>query len=116
VPLADRVIGFGLFALTLPIAVHYLLAYGVQLNSLRVAVHALAGCFFCGGFAAKVLLVRAKRLPGWLLPGARSPSSARTRGRRGTCTNGDMATGQWQLVTVPPLTLLWVVKGLRLSP
>src|SRR6266567_9193672 len=34
VRLAHRVIGFGLFALTVPIAVHCLLAYGVQLTSL----------------------------------------------------------------------------------
>ena len=70
VRLAHRVIGFGLFALTVPIAVHCLLAYGVQLTSLRVAVHSLAGCFFYGAFAAKVLLVRSRRLPGWVLPGA----------------------------------------------
>ncbi len=65
---AHRVIGFGLFALTVPIAVHCLLAYGVQLTSLRVAVHSLAGCFFYGVFVAKVLLVQSRRLPGWALP------------------------------------------------
>jgi hypothetical protein len=63
-----RVIGFGLFALTVPVAVHCLLAYGVQLTSLRVAVHSLAGCFFYGAFAAKVLLVQSRHLPGWVLP------------------------------------------------
>jgi uncharacterized protein DUF6529 len=68
VRLAHRVIGFGLFALTVPIAVHCLLAYGVQLTSLRVAVHSIAGCFFYGAFAAKVALVQSKRLPGWALP------------------------------------------------
>ena len=68
VPLAHRVIGFGLFALTVPIAVHCLLAYGVQLTSLRVAVHSIAGCFFYGAFTAKVLLVQSRRLPGWVLP------------------------------------------------
>jgi len=68
VPLAHRVVGFGLFALTLPIAVHCLIAYGVQLTSLRVAVHSLAGCFFYGAFVAKVLLVQTRRLPGWALP------------------------------------------------
>ena len=52
VPLAHRVIGFALFALTVPIALHCLIAYGVQLTSLRVAVHSLAGCFFYGAFAA----------------------------------------------------------------
>ena len=68
VRLAHRVIGFGLFALTVPIAVHCLLAYGVQLTSLRVAVHSIVGCFFYGAFVAKVLLVQSKRLPGWVLP------------------------------------------------
>jgi Family of unknown function (DUF6529) len=66
--LAHRVIGFALFALTVPIAVHCLLAYGVQLTSPRVAVHSIAGCFFYGAFVAKVLLVQSRRLPGWVLP------------------------------------------------
>jgi hypothetical protein len=70
VPLAHRVVGFGLFALTLPIAVHCLIAYGVQLTSLRVAVHSLAGCFFYGAFVAKVVLVQTRRLSGWVLPAA----------------------------------------------
>ena len=39
---AHRVIGFGLFALTVPIAAHCLVAYGVQLTSLRVAIHSIA--------------------------------------------------------------------------
>jgi hypothetical protein len=46
------VIGFALFALTVPAAVHCLIAYGVQLTSPRVAVHSIAGCFFYGAFAA----------------------------------------------------------------
>ena len=33
-----------------------------------MAVHSLAGCFFYGAFAAKVLIVRSRRLPGWALP------------------------------------------------
>lgn len=68
VPLAHRIVGFGLFVFTLPIAVHCLIAYGVQLTSPRVAVHSLAGCFFYGAFVAKVLLVQSRRLPGWALP------------------------------------------------
>src|SRR5712692_9174434 len=70
--LTHRVVGFGLFALTVPIAVHCLLAYGVQLTSFRVVVHSLAGCFFYGAFTAKVLLVQSRRLPGWALPVAGS--------------------------------------------
>jgi uncharacterized protein DUF6529 len=68
VRLAHRVLGFGLFALTVPIALHCLIAYGLQLTSVRVAVHSLAGCFFYGAFVAKVLLVQSRRLPGWVLP------------------------------------------------
>ena len=70
VRLAHRVFGFALFAVTVPIAVHCLLAYGVQLSSALVAVHSLAGCFFYGAFTAKVLLVQSRRLPGWALPAA----------------------------------------------
>lgn len=33
------------FALTVPIALHCLVAYAVQLTPVRVAVHSLAGCF-----------------------------------------------------------------------
>jgi uncharacterized protein DUF6529 len=68
VPIAHRVTGFALVAVTVPVAVHCLIAYGVQLTSLRVAIHSIAGCFFYGAFAAKVLLVRSRRLPGWALP------------------------------------------------
>ena len=68
VRLTHRVTGFCLFALTVPVAVHCLIAYGVQLTSLRVAIHSIAGCFFYGAFVAKVLLVRSRRLPGWILP------------------------------------------------
>ena len=68
VPVMHRVTGFALFALTVPVAVHCLIAYGVQLTSLRVAIHSIAGCFFYGAFAAKVLLVHSRRLPGWVLP------------------------------------------------
>jgi hypothetical protein len=68
VRLGHRVVGFVLFALTVPIALHCLIAYGVQFTSVRVAVHSLAGCFFYGAFVAKVLLVQTRRLPGWVLP------------------------------------------------
>ena len=68
VPVLHRIGGVTLFLLSLPVAVHCMLAYGVQLFDLRVAVHSLAGCLFYGAFAAKVLLVRSRRLPGWALP------------------------------------------------
>jgi len=68
VPIAHRATGFAVFALTVPVAVHCLITYGVQLTSPRVAIHSIAGCFFYGAFAAKVLLVHSRRLPGWALP------------------------------------------------
>jgi Family of unknown function (DUF6529) len=68
VPVAHRVTGWVAFALTVPVAVHCLIAYGVQLGSPRVIIHSVAGCFFYGAFAAKVLLVHNRRLPGWALP------------------------------------------------
>jgi hypothetical protein len=68
VALAHRLTGVVLIAVTIPVAVHCMIAYGVQLTSMRVAVHSLAGCFLYGAFAAKVLLVRSRRLPGWVLP------------------------------------------------
>lgn len=91
VPLTHRIVGVLLFALTVPITVHCIQAYGVQLNGSRAAVHSIAGCFFYGAFAAKVLLVRSRRLPGWALPlaGARWSSwwwSSGTRVRCGTST------------------------------
>lgn len=68
VGVAHRLTGVVLIAVTIPVAVHCLIAYGVRLTPLRVAVHSLAGCFLYGAFAAKVLLVRSRRLPGWVLP------------------------------------------------
>jgi hypothetical protein len=68
VPASHRVTGLVALALTVPVAVHCLIAYGVQLGSARVAVHSVAGCFLYGAFAAKVLAVHSRRLPGWALP------------------------------------------------
>jgi Family of unknown function (DUF6529) len=65
---AHRLTGIALVAVTIPVAMHCLIAYGVRLSPLRVAVHSLAGCFLYGAYAAKVLLVRSRRLPPWVLP------------------------------------------------
>jgi hypothetical protein len=51
------------FLLSSPVAVHCMFTYGVQLSDPRVAVHSVAGCWFYGAFAAKVLIVRSRRLP-----------------------------------------------------
>ncbi|MEN8653135.1 DUF6529 family protein [Streptomyces sp. 21So2-11] len=56
------------FLLAVPIAVHCLYGLGYQTYDSRVMWHSLLGCFFFGAFSAKMLLLRAERLPGWLLP------------------------------------------------
>jgi hypothetical protein len=66
--LVHRITGVSLFILTLPIAYHCAFAYGVKTFDGRTAVHSIAGCFFYGAFAAKVTVVRSRRLPGWALP------------------------------------------------
>jgi hypothetical protein len=63
-----RASGILAFAATVPVAVHCVWAYGFQTSPTRVFVHSLAGCLFYGAFAAKVVVVRSRRLPGWVLP------------------------------------------------
>ena len=56
------------FVLTLPPAVHCLWALGFASDSPRVLVHSIAGCLFYGAYAAKMLGLRLRGLPGWALP------------------------------------------------
>ena len=58
------------FLVTLPVFFHCITILGFQTPDMRVAVHALVGTFFYGVFAAKVLIVRDRSLPGWALPTA----------------------------------------------
>jgi hypothetical protein len=58
------------FVLTLPVFFHCVTILGFQTPGARVAVHSLAGTFVYGVFAAKVLIVRDRSLPGWALPAA----------------------------------------------
>ena len=72
VRICRRVIGFALFALTVPIAVHCLLGYGVQLTSLRV----------CGALPGRLLLLRRVHRQGAArtLPAAARLGAASRRG------------------------------------
>jgi Family of unknown function (DUF6529) len=60
--------GVTAFVLTLPPAVHCLWALGFAGDSPRVLVHSLVGCLFYGAYAAKMLGLRLRGLPGWALP------------------------------------------------
>jgi hypothetical protein len=67
-PTAHKVSGTLAFLISLPVVYHCLWALGFQDHSTRVLVHSIAGCFFYGAFTAKMLWLRAPRLPGVLLP------------------------------------------------
>jgi hypothetical protein len=58
------------FALTLPVAYHCIFKLGFQSGTDRVLWHSLLGSAFFGAFAAKVLIVRLRRFPVWVLPTA----------------------------------------------
>jgi len=65
---AHRVSGYAAIVLSLPIAYHCLRSYGFRHFDRRTTVHSTVGCFFYGAFAAKVIIVRWRRLPAWALP------------------------------------------------
>jgi hypothetical protein len=67
---AHRLSGTLAFAFSLPVAFHCLWALGFKADpsQARVFAHSLLGCAFYGAFAAKVIIVRSKGLPGWALP------------------------------------------------
>jgi hypothetical protein len=63
-----RISGRLAFIISLPVAYHCLWSLGFQDTTGRVLAHSLLGCAFYGAFAAKVLIVRSRRLPGIALP------------------------------------------------
>ena len=68
-PRAHRASGTLAFLFAIPVAYHCLWALGYQTGSgTRVLVHGALGCVFFGALAAKVLIVRSKRLPEWAIP------------------------------------------------
>ncbi len=62
VPATHRVTGFTMLALTVPAAVHCLIAHGAPPTSPRVAIPPSPAAFFHGAFAAKVQLAHSRRL------------------------------------------------------
>src|SRR4051794_13807401 len=63
-----RISGRTAFLLSLPVAYHCLYQLAFQDTSTRVLIHSLLGCAFYGAFAAKVVVVRSRSLPGIALP------------------------------------------------
>jgi len=56
------------FLLTLPVFFHCVTILGFQTPNARVAAHSIAGTFFYGVFAAKIIVLKDRSLPGWALP------------------------------------------------
>jgi hypothetical protein len=56
------------FALTIPVAVHCVWSLGFVTTTPRVLAHSVLGCAFYGAYAAKMLGLRLRSTPGWLLP------------------------------------------------
>jgi hypothetical protein len=56
------------FALSLPVAFHCIWSLGYVTTTTRVLVHSTAGCLFYGAYAAKMVGLRVRGLPGWALP------------------------------------------------
>ena len=65
---AHRLIGTTAFAITLPVAYSCIWALGFQSTNTRVLLHGIFGCAFYGAFVVKVLGVRTKGLPSWVIP------------------------------------------------
>ncbi len=63
-----RISGRLAFLASLPVAYHCLWSLGFQDTDARVLAHSLLGCAFYGAFAAKVVIVRSRALPGAALP------------------------------------------------
>ena len=78
-----RTVGVLAVALSIPIALHRVITYGVHTDlSARVAIHSIAGCFLYGGIVAKLLVIRLGRFPRWVLPVAGGTvAEGRERGR-----------------------------------
>lgn len=68
VSIVHRWSGTVAFVLSLPVAFHCLWGLGFSTVDTRVAIHSVAGCAFYGAYAAKMLGLRVKGLPGWALP------------------------------------------------
>ena len=67
-PQLHRWSGSVAFVLTLPVALHCVWSLGLVTTTPRVLVHGLVGCCFYGAYAAKMLGLRLRGLPGWALP------------------------------------------------
>jgi Family of unknown function (DUF6529) len=53
---------------TLPVVFHCVFILGFQTASTRVLIHSIVGSFVYGVFAVKIIFVRSRAYPAWVLP------------------------------------------------
>jgi len=68
VTITHRLSGTTAILVSLPVAYHCLWSLGFQTYDTRVLVHSVFGCFLYGAFVTKILALRTRTSPGWLLP------------------------------------------------
>lgn len=75
IPLPSRVVsrvhrysGRVAFLFTLPVVFHCVFILGFQTATTRVLIHSIVGSFVYGVFAAKIIFVRSRGYPAWVLP------------------------------------------------
>jgi hypothetical protein len=68
VPTAHRWSGTVAFLLSLPVVLHCVWSIGFGQHGARLIIHSFVGCIFYGAFAAKMVGLRLRGLPGWALP------------------------------------------------
>ena len=94
VRLTHRTSGVLAVVVSLPVVYHCLWSLGFQTYSTRVFSHALLGCAFYGAFVTKMLVLRIKGEPGWLLPVVGGATFAILIGVVSTSAAWWVATGQ----------------------
>ncbi len=67
-PPVHRWTGSVAFVVSLPVAFHCLWALGFATTDARVLAHGVSGCVFYGAYSSKMLGLRLRGMPGWLLP------------------------------------------------
>jgi hypothetical protein len=56
------------FVVSIPVALHCVWSLGFMTTTPRVLLHSIFGCAFYGAYAAKMLGLRLRGTPGWLVP------------------------------------------------
>jgi hypothetical protein len=65
---AHRWSGTIAFIVSLPVVLHCVWSIGFGQHGARLIIHSVLGCVFYGAYAAKMLGLRLRGLPGWALP------------------------------------------------